>query len=107
MMKATRRQILRAAVGASQLALLGKFGLLPIQSKRAYAAAAAANGPTRLLTIFCNGGWIPWYFFCPLDATTVSTFVPPMTVAGGEPLYYDAAQVRNLDASGDDRDAVD
>lgn len=96
-MKPTRRDILKLGLGAAQVGLLTSFGL---PSRRLW---ASENPPTKLLTIYVAGGWMPSYFFCPLDDAQVQSFIPaPSNAQGyrGEPLFYDSSHVPNLDGTG-------
>ncbi len=95
-MSLTRRQLLKAALGASQLGLLGALGG-SIFSKPAF--AAGSGHPTRLLTIYLPGGWMPGMFFCPMSSADINTFVPERESASSEPIYFSADQVRNFDGS--------
>lgn len=98
MKKSTRRQLLLAGLGATQLALLDRFGYSPLSSKP---ARAAEGGPTRLLTIYVPGGWMPVYLFCPLTGSEITKSLPSPKMTYGEPAYYLPEWVKNLDGSGD------
>ena len=97
-MKSSRRALLMAGVGLSQLLLLDRFGLNPIPTR---AARAAGTGPTKLLTLFVPGGWMPVYLFCPLSAPEIEKALPKPMVTLTEPAYFSPGQVTNLDGSGD------
>lgn len=99
-MSLSRRNLLQASLGAAQLGLLGKFGLLGRS-----AHAQTATGPTRLLTLFFNGGWMPQYLWCPYSAQEIDQLIPPVTTYfTDEPVYFGRAHVKNLDGSGDQTD---
>jgi len=96
-MKPTRRQILKMGLGATQLGLLARYGLTP---KRAW---ASQSPPTKLLTIYMAGGWMPAYFFCPLSDAQVQSYIPAPDFwpgSRGEPLFYGPEHVPNLDGTG-------
>ncbi len=92
-MRLGRRQLLQASLGATQLALLSKFGVMPGTAR----AAGNAFAPTRLLTINMGGGWHAPHAFFPRQALPG---IPAPTAYGGEPIYFDAAALQNLDGSG-------
>jgi hypothetical protein len=96
--KSTRRSLLLAGLGAAQLALLDRFGYSPFRSRPARAAEGA---PTRLLTIYVPGGWMPAYLFCPLTAQEITKSLPEPKMTLGEPAYFRPEWVKNLDGSGD------
>lgn len=102
-MKTTRRRILQASLGAGQLALLGAAGF---RSRRVH-AGGAGDHPTRLLTIYARGGWMPELFFTPLDAAEITAKIPEPTQFLGEPTFFTPAEVRNIDGTGDDPDPDD
>jgi hypothetical protein len=92
-MKLGRRQLLKAVLGASQLALLGK-----VSSPRV-ARAQTVDAPDKLLTIFLGGGWQSPWSFIPLNATQIGAAIPAPLVVSGEPVYFSANQVVNLDGT--------
>ncbi len=102
-MSLSRRRIMQAGLGASQLALLGGLGLRP----KAARAGGDRGGPTRLLTIYVNGGWMPELFFTPLSDAEIGSAVPPPEVFLGEPCFFEASDVENLDGTGNDPDPED
>jgi hypothetical protein len=71
-MKLSRRAMLTAALGASQLALLERFGLL-----RDARADGSTDGPTKLLTLYTQGGTRQHYHWWPLDPAKSDTALPP------------------------------
>lgn len=96
-MKPTRRELLKLGLSATQLGILSRFGLSP------QPALASENPPTKLLTIYVAGGWMPAYFFCPLSDAEIQTHIPAPASAQGyrnEPLFYSPEHVPNLDGSG-------
>lgn len=102
--KLTRRQLLQAGLGASQVALLGSWGLLGSNQAR---ANSGADRPTRLLTIWVDGGWMPAYAFCPLSPEVIRERLPQPGTSSGEPIFFTPEQLRNLDGSGDALDPDD
>src|SRR4051794_25060354 len=94
-MKLSRRALLKASLGATQVGLLAKLGLSP-----SVARAAGGTGPTKLLTIYFPGGWMPTDLFCPLSSTEITRLIPSKTQYLNDPVFYDAADVTNLDGSG-------
>lgn len=101
-MSLSRRRILQAGLGASQLALLSGLSLRPRAAR-----AGGEGGPTRLLTIYVPGGWMPELFFTPLNAAGIASALPAKEIFLGEPCFFDSSEVRNLDGTGDDPDADD
>ncbi len=99
--KLNRRRFLGACLGASQVALLGKYGLL--ENK---AWAAPANGPTKLLTIYVPGGWQPGYFFNGFSDRILNNEdlfrerVPNKNGNSGVgPVYFNRNEIENLDGT--------
>ncbi len=103
--KLSRRQILKAGLGLSQLGLLGAFGML--DSRRALAEERPANAPSRILTLYVHGGWMPIYAFCPLDASQIQELLPEPTTESGEPAFFRPEDIKNLDGTGDAPDPND
>lgn len=99
-MKLTRRQLLKASLGAAQLGLLGSFGLL----RGARADQRPDNAPSRLVTIYVSGGWMPIYAFCPLNSQQILERLPEPTTTSGEPAFYRPEDIKNIDGSGDAMD---
>lgn len=99
-MKLGRRQLLKVALGASQMALFNGV-LLPRRAR-----ADATGFPTRLVTIYVPGGWMPTYAFCPLQAADIPNFVPAPAEAENDPAWFVAEQVKNLDGTGDAMDGA-
>ena len=82
-MKLSRRQLMTAAVGASQLALLERFGLV-----RDARADGPADGPTKLLSIYLQGGTRPHYFWFPFSPEVADQALPaPSVDFYGFPLF--------------------
>jgi hypothetical protein len=94
-MNFTRRSLLKSSLGAAQVALLAKMGFTP------KLAHAATTPPSRLLTIFFPGGWMPIDLFCPMSATEIARVIPAPTKHQNEPVFFTGAQVKNLDGTGD------
>lgn len=99
-MKLSRRSLLKASLGVGQLALLESLGV-PIISPRRARAAPPGDHPTRLLTIYIPGGWVPFYLWCPFTPAEIAAYVPEPAISTGEPVFYTGAEVTNLDGSGD------
>ena len=93
-MAIARRTLLKACLGATQ------FGLLSSLLSGRAARAQSAEGPTKLLTFFLSGGWMPLWAFCPLSPEEITRYLPRPTTLSGEPVYFDANQVVALDGSG-------
>lgn len=94
-MKLSRRSILQAGLGLTQMGLLGKFGLLGDSAR-----AAGGGGPTKCLTIFMAGGWMPIYLWCPLADSEITRYMPaPDDLSFGEPVFFRSQEVTNLDGS--------
>jgi hypothetical protein len=92
----SRRGFLALGLGATQLALLERFGL-----NRAR-AGSPSGGPTKLLSLYVVGGLSHEQIWCALSDAGVATYIPtPM--GGAEPYFYNAKMVKNYDGtSGDD-----
>jgi len=95
-MKLTRRQLLLASLGAGQLALLNRLGV-PMLPKAA--RAAPGDRPTKLLTIYVPGGWVPFDLFCPFTDEQIAALIPPKEKVQSEPVFFTADEVENLDRS--------
>lgn len=98
MREKTRRDLLKLGLGAGQLALLNRLGLL--DASRAH--AQTTSGPTKLLTLYVSGGWIPQFLFCPLKLSETDALMPTprLVVGGAEPYSHTAAHVqKNLDGT--------
>jgi len=91
-MKTSRRQLLLASLGATQLALLEGFGM------RSAKAGPIPGGPTKLLCIWLDGGCNWEHIFTPLSGAGIDRFIRPPE-GGQHPFGYDRAQVRNFDGS--------
>lgn len=82
-MKLSRRQLMTAAVGAGQLALLERFGLV-----RDARADGPSGGPTKLLSIYLQGGTRPHYFWFPFSPEVADQALPaPSVDFNGFPLF--------------------
>lgn len=95
--------MLLAGLGAGQLALLSSMGLLDGN----LALAAGANKPSRIITIWVAGGWMPAYAFCPLSPELIRERIPTPKSDSGEPIFFTPEQIKNLDQTGDARDPDD
>ncbi len=98
MREKTRRDLLKMTLGAGQLALLHRLGAL--EPSRAW--AQTSTGPTKLLTIYVGGGWIPQFLFSPVKNAEVASLIPPtkLVIGGAEPYSYTQAHVqKNLDGT--------
>lgn len=95
MKKSTRRAFLGACLGAGQLALLDRYGLFDRAPARAQDPLA---GPTKLLTIFVNGGLHWEHFVSPFRDDRIATHLPG---ADAYP-FYSPATLRNWDGSAGD-----
>ena len=92
-MALSRRHLLKATLGATQLALLARVG-----SSRP-ARAQTFDGPDKLLTLFMGGGWQSPWAFIPMTAAQIGASIPPPLSMSGEPVYFSASQVVNLDGT--------
>ena len=99
-MKISRRTLLAAGgVGAVQLGLLSRFGLLEGRAR----ASCTTDRPTKLLMIMIPGGIHNELMWSPFHDDLIPRFIPP---PDRSPIFYDASTVENLDGSGDaDADA--
>jgi hypothetical protein len=96
-MKISRRTLLGLGIGATQLALLERFGM-----NRA-TAGPSVDGPTKLLSIWIPGGVNHEQMWCPLSGAGIAKFIPPPEDGSNAPYFYNAAMVKNYDGtSGDD-----
>jgi Protein of unknown function (DUF1501) len=90
-MKLSRRQLLNASLGLSQMSLLSGLS--------GSALAQNQTGPSKLLTIYLQGGWMSPFALVPYTAADVATVFPTPFVAEGEPIFATASQIKNLDGS--------
>lgn len=95
-MKLSRRSLLKAGLGSTQIGLLAKFGFWGKGAR-----AAPGDGPDRLLTLYVPGGWMPVYAFCPLSGPQISRVIPGNSIFQNERVFYTPSQVSNLDGTGD------
>lgn len=98
-MSTSRRTLLKLALGATQLGLIEGLGILG--SRRAWADNVTRR-PTKLLTLYVPGGWVPQFVFSPVRLDEVDSRLTPMTLAigGGEPASYLRRHVeKNLDGT--------
>ena len=89
-MKLSRRSLFLASLGVSQLALLDRFGLGGVAR-----ATTPGKGPTKLLTIYVPGGWMPTFLWCPFTKAQISKHITALAggAGKGEPGYFSADQV--------------
>ncbi len=90
-MKLSRRKLMQAALGATQVGLLSQFGM----GRSAFAAPLKA---TKLLTIWIGGGCHWESFFAPFTSAGITKFMVPPT-GGLTPHGYKPSQVENFDRS--------
>jgi hypothetical protein len=88
----SRRTLLKWALGAGQLALLDRAGLLG----SGVAHAADADLPSRLLVLYIPGGFRPAYYFTPMEDAEIPLCVPAPGSYSSEPVFFDASKVVNL-----------
>ena len=93
-MNLTRRSMLTAGLGLAQLALLDRF----TRTKSAK-AAPMGDGPTKLLTIYLQGGVRQQYIWWPNSDADVDRAVPPQWDHVGEPACFSAKHLRELGPS--------
>jgi hypothetical protein len=91
-MRFGRRALLGFGIGATQLALLEKFGL-----NRALAGPPPGS-PTKLLSIWVPGGLNHELMWSPLSDAGIAKFIPA-PAGQNEPYFYNAAMVKNYDGS--------
>src|SRR5262245_20741282 len=92
--KLTRRALLGATAGMSQLTLLERFA--PNMAR-----AASPNAPSRILTIYLQGGYVPQYMWSPLKADEVAAQIPAPQETLGENLFFTADHVMEYSNAGD------
>ena len=90
----TRRTLLKWALGASQLALLERFGLFD----SAPARAATMDVPSRLVVLYIPGGHRPAYAFTPMEDSDIPLCVPPPSTFSSEPVFFEASGLVDLAA---------
>ncbi len=100
MLKINRRRLLQTALGASQVALLSQFGML---SKPARAQAVDGSTPSRLLSIWLDGGCHWESLFAPFSSAGIAKYMP---APDGDlyPFGYTAGQVQRWDRQSFDPD---
>jgi hypothetical protein len=86
-MNLTRRKLLMLGLGGTQLALLSKFGLGSVH-------AQASGRPSKLLTIYVPGGWLPQLLFPSMSNSQITKQISTLGPDGpGGPVFYQAGQV--------------
>lgn len=94
-MKSSRRQLMKWALGASQLALLDRYNLL----RPGVARAASNDRPSRLCVIYYPGGFRGHYCFWPNSKQDVDTqMYTPAHDSNGEPVFFDKNSLYDLGA---------
>ncbi|MBL8952986.1 MAG: DUF1501 domain-containing protein [Myxococcaceae bacterium] len=91
-MNLSRRQLLSWSLGASQVALLERAGLL---GGRAH-AQTATDAPSRLCVLYIPGGFRFQHCFWPGTDADVEKSVPPPANFNGEPIFFRANQLTDL-----------
>ncbi len=91
-MKLSRRMLLGLGLGATQLALLERFGF-----NRAN-AGPPEGGPTKLLSIWIPGGINHEQIWSPLSDAGIAKYIPP-PAGGNQPYFYNAQMVQNYDGT--------
>lgn len=84
--------MLKWALGAGQVALLDRAGLL----RPGVARAANPDAPTRLCVIYVPGGFRPQYHFWPMEDADVDQCVPPPANFNSEPIFFRKEQLVDL-----------
>ncbi len=92
-MTPSRRQLLKLALGATQVGLLDRFGLSEAR------AETPSDGPTKLVTFYIPGGVRFWNQWWPLDDASVNTGSLPKGGYIGEPCHFDATDLIDLAAA--------
>lgn len=85
--------MLKWALGAGQVALLDRFGLL--RGGSAW-AVPPADAPSRLCVIYVPGGFRPQFHFWPMEDADVDQVVPTPGSFAGEPVFFRAADLVDL-----------
>jgi hypothetical protein len=99
-MNLSRRKLMAAGFGATQLALLSRCGLLDGRAR----ALADADRPSKLLIICLDGGIHNEFLWASMSDAALARLMPPADRMRG--IFYDASMVENLDGSGNaDADA--
>ena len=91
--KISRRNLLAASLGATQLALLDRFSLFD----RPRARACDDEGPTRLLVLYLPGGVRFYPDFIPMSDDEITRTIPPPGNSLGEPVFYRPSDVITLE----------
>jgi hypothetical protein len=100
MSKLSRRRLLEGAFGAAQVGLLGASGLLSSRPARAQDRIF----PSRLLSVWIDGGCHWETMFAPFTRTGIEKYIPGPT-GGLHPFGYTPAQVQRYDRGAVDLDA--
>lgn len=92
--KMSRRALLAASLGATQLALLDRFSLLEPSRAR---ACPGEDGPTRLLVLYLPGGTRFYPVFTPMSDADIGRVIPPPGDVLGEPIFFRPETMVTLD----------
>jgi hypothetical protein len=84
--------MLKWSLGAAQVALLDRFGLL----RSGTARAATMDAPSRLCVIYVPGGFRPQYHFWPMEDADVDQCVPAPGDFASEPVFFRKEQLVDL-----------
>ena len=90
--KLSRRTLLAASLGATQLALLDRM-TRPLPAR----ACGADDGPTRLLVLYLSGGVRFYPIFMPMSDADIATTIPPPSSPASEPIFWRPTDVITLD----------
>lgn len=89
-MKITRRRLFELGLGATQVALLSRYGLSGAWARE------PGSYPTKMLGIWLDGGCHWETFFAPFSRQGIEKFMPAPT-GGNRPWGYTPGQVENFD----------
>lgn len=92
-MKLSRRNVLLASLGLTQVALLDRMNL-----RSALAGPSPQGGPTKLVTIWLAGGCGWEHLFTPMSGAGIDKFIVAPD-GGNHPFGYDRSMVRNFDGT--------
>ncbi len=97
-MTLSRRKLMLAGIGATQLGLLSRYNLFDGLLGGRARAAEPTDRPTKLLTIYVPGGIHHEFLWASFFDSTLSRFMPPPERMPG--VFYDSSRLSNLDGSG-------
>lgn len=98
-MTLSRRRMLQLGLGVGQMALLAKYGLLGRRAR----AQSMTDRPTKILSIWLDGGCHWETFFAPLTSAGINRLIPAPS-GGNRPWGYLPSQVQNFDRTPVDLD---